>query len=156
MRQRLTAQKVTSTTRRTPTSQRTASVIVVHATENETGNYTEGGEDNRHWQGEGEDHRGTGHRPGPTTRARAGQGAGHYPRAQEGAGEGLMAAQKVKRSQRGGRLTRSDPLTRVPVPIRVTPDLIDRIDEIRPDMIPREPFVRHLLEMALAIVEEEG
>jgi hypothetical protein len=68
----------------------------------------------------------------------------------------LMAAQKVKRSQRGGRLTRSDPLTRVPVPIRVTPDLIDRIDEIRPDMIPREPFVRHLLEMALAIVEEEG
>jgi hypothetical protein len=42
------------------------------------------------------------------------------------------------------------------VPIRVTPDLIDRIDEIRPDMIPREPFVRHLLEMALAIVEEEG
>lgn len=39
------------------------------------------------------------------------------------------------------------------VPIRITGDLIDRIDAIRPEMIPREPFTRHLLGTALDAVE---
>jgi hypothetical protein len=69
-----------------------------------------------------------------------------------------MATQKVKRSQRGGKLKGGSAVvvTRKGVPIRITPELIDRIDEIKPDMIPREPFVRHLLDMALTMLEEEG
>lgn len=54
------------------------------------------------------------------------------------------------------RALEASKVERLPIPIRITPDLIDRIDEIRPDMIPREPFVRHLLDIALTQLEEEG
>jgi hypothetical protein len=47
-------------------------------------------------------------------------------------------------------------VSRLPIPIRITPDLIDRIDAIRPDLIPREPFVRHILDLGLQQLEEEG
>jgi hypothetical protein len=60
--------------------------------------------------------------------------------------------------QRGGKLKPSKPseVSRLPIPIRITPDLIDRIDAIRPDLIPREPFVRHILDLGLQQLEEEG
>jgi len=62
--------------------------------------------------------------------------------------------------QRGGKLKSAPPkheqVTRIPIPIRITPDLIDRIDAIRPDLIPREPFVRHILDLGLKQLEEEG
>jgi hypothetical protein len=62
--------------------------------------------------------------------------------------------------QRGGKLKpkkQPEPeVTRLPIPIRITPELIDRIDAIRPDLIPREPFVRHILDLGLQQLEEEG
>jgi hypothetical protein len=42
------------------------------------------------------------------------------------------------------------------VPIRLTAELQARVDAVRPDMIPREPFVRHLIEVGLERLEEEG
>jgi len=69
-----------------------------------------------------------------------------------------MAAKEVK-SQRGGKLSKTkkqEPAMRVPLPVRITPDLLDRIDEVRPDLIPREPYVRHLIELGLDLVESEG
>jgi hypothetical protein len=42
------------------------------------------------------------------------------------------------------------------LPIRVTGDLLDRIDEVRPDLTPREPFVRYLIELGLEQLEYEG
>jgi len=71
----------------------------------------------------------------------------------------MAAPNRRTNQQRGGKLKKAiepEPITRLPVPIRVTPDLIDRIDDIKPDMIPREPFVRHLLDIALTMLEEEG
>jgi hypothetical protein len=70
----------------------------------------------------------------------------------------MAASKNTMRSQRGGKLKKAilpEP-ERLPIPVRITPELIDRIDEIRPDMIPREPFVRHLLDIALTMLEEEG
>lgn len=61
--------------------------------------------------------------------------------------------------QRGGKLKSAPPsqqVTQIPLPIRITPDLIERIDAIRPDLIPREPFVRHVLDLGLRQLEEEG
>jgi hypothetical protein len=31
----------------------------------------------------------------------------------------------------------------------MTGPLLDRIDNVRPEMIPREPFIRHLVELGL-------
>jgi hypothetical protein len=42
------------------------------------------------------------------------------------------------------------------LPIRLTPDLLEKVDNVRPDMIPREPFVRHLIELGIQRLEEEG
>jgi hypothetical protein len=39
--------------------------------------------------------------------------------------------------------------------VRITGELLDRIDDIRPDLIPREPFVRHLIELGLEALEDE-
>lgn len=45
---------------------------------------------------------------------------------------------------------------RDPLPIRISANLIDRVDAVRPEEIPREPYVRYLLDMALKMVEDEG
>ena len=60
--------------------------------------------------------------------------------------------------QRGGKLKpkKQPEVARLPIPIRISPELIDRIDAIRPDLIPREPFVRHILDLGLQQLEEEG
>lgn len=42
------------------------------------------------------------------------------------------------------------------LPIRIMPEQIERIDALRPDLIPREPFVRHVLDIGLQVLEEEG
>jgi hypothetical protein len=42
------------------------------------------------------------------------------------------------------------------VQVRISAELIDRIDAIRPDLIPREPFIRHVLDIGLQQLEEEG
>ena len=55
--------------------------------------------------------------------------------------------------RRGGGLK---PLPSKGVPIRLTAELQARVDEVRPDMIPREPFVRHLIELGLERLEEQG
>ena len=39
------------------------------------------------------------------------------------------------------------------LPVRVTPDLLVRVDAVRPDLTPREPFVRHLIDIALKQLE---
>ena len=51
---------------------------------------------------------------------------------------------------------RVPPKPRPPVPIRVPPDLVDRIDATRDPLIPREPYVRWLIEVALEKIEAEG
>lgn len=47
------------------------------------------------------------------------------------------------------------PPPRKDLPVRITGDLLDRIDAVRPDMIPREPYIRHLLDEQLKLLEEE-
>lgn len=42
------------------------------------------------------------------------------------------------------------------LPIRILPEQIERIDALRPDLIPREPFVRHVLDIGIEQLEEEG
>ena len=62
-------------------------------------------------------------------------------------------------SERGGTMKkrkRVPPKPRPPVPIRVPPDLVDRIDATRDPLIPREPYVRWLIEVALEKIEAEG
>jgi hypothetical protein len=39
--------------------------------------------------------------------------------------------------------------------IRITPDLIERVDAQLPAYIKREPFIRHLLDLQLTEMEEE-
>jgi len=65
------------------------------------------------------------------------------------------------KTERGGKLKRRKPAPepappRALLPVRITPELIDRVDAVRPDLIPREPFIRHLLDLALTQLEEEG
>jgi hypothetical protein len=69
-----------------------------------------------------------------------------------------MAVSNPKTKKRGGTV-KKPPLQVVEpqyLPIRITADLVERIDDIRPDMIPREPFVRHLLDLIVTQIEEEG
>lgn len=40
-----------------------------------------------------------------------------------------------------------------PIPVRIPPELLDRIDAIRPRLVPREAFVRDLLARALDLAE---
>jgi len=54
------------------------------------------------------------------------------------------------------KVARKPPAQVAYLPVRITPDLIERIDAIRPDMIPREPFIRHVLDVGLTQLEEEG
>lgn len=42
------------------------------------------------------------------------------------------------------------------LPVRILPEQIERIDALRPDTIPREPFVRHVLDIGIEQLEEEG
>jgi hypothetical protein len=42
------------------------------------------------------------------------------------------------------------------VPIRITGPLIDRVDAVRPALIPREPFVRQLLSERLDQLEAQA
>lgn len=67
-----------------------------------------------------------------------------------------MATRTATKSERGGKLRKPKKVTRVALPVRITPELLDRIDAVRPDLIPREPFVRHLIDLALQELEEEG
>lgn len=62
---------------------------------------------------------------------------------------------KVK-SRRGGNLKAVPSKPRPPVPIRIPPDMVDRIDAVRDELIPREPYVRWLVELGLTQVEDEG
>jgi hypothetical protein len=39
--------------------------------------------------------------------------------------------------------------------IRITPELIDRVDALRPEYIKREPYIRHILDIGLGEMEEE-
>jgi hypothetical protein len=45
--------------------------------------------------------------------------------------------------------------TNKPVPVRIPPDLVARIDAIR-GLAPREAYVRHLLDRALKAEERKG
>lgn len=76
-----------------------------------------------------------------------------------------MGTTKANKSQRGGKV-REVPVgmktrslmkkPRPPVPIRIMPDMVDRIDAVRDPLIPREPYVRWLVELGLEQVEAEG
>lgn len=38
---------------------------------------------------------------------------------------------------------------------RITMDLMERVEDLRPEHIPREPFIRHILSVGLDQMEEE-
>ena len=42
-----------------------------------------------------------------------------------------------------------------PVPVRIPPELVERIDALR-DLVPREAYVRRLLERAVAAEERKA
>lgn len=70
---------------------------------------------------------------------------------------------KATTTRRGGKVKATKKLVSVspprytePLPVRITPDLLDRVDALRPDMVAREPFVRHILDIGLTLLEEEG
>jgi hypothetical protein len=42
------------------------------------------------------------------------------------------------------------------VPVRLNAELVDRVDAIRPAMLPREPYIRQLLSDYLDILEEQA
>lgn len=71
-----------------------------------------------------------------------------------------MSAIETKSTKRGGnvkkRTRKPPPPPRPPVPIRVPTELVERIDATRDPLIPREPYVRWLIEVALDKIEEEG
>jgi hypothetical protein len=78
-----------------------------------------------------------------------------------------MAATSNKTSvkQRGGKVRATkkvvpaptpEPTAKYYLPIRISEDLLDRIDAIRPEMTPREPFVRHVLDIGLKRLERRG
>jgi hypothetical protein len=42
------------------------------------------------------------------------------------------------------------------LPVRITPELVARIDAVKGDLVPREPYVRWLIEQALAVIEPDA
>lgn len=42
------------------------------------------------------------------------------------------------------------------LPIRINQSLIDRVDQYRPDLIPREPYIRQLLKEKLDDMDEQN
>jgi excisionase family DNA binding protein len=55
----------------------------------------------------------------------------------------------------GRAMTKSSHPTK-PVPIRIPVDMVTRIDAVKDPLIPREAFVRHLLEQALQAEERKA
>jgi predicted DNA-binding protein len=43
-----------------------------------------------------------------------------------------------------------------PIPVRLPPEMLDRIDALRNPLIPREAYVRDLLDKALAALERKA
>jgi len=66
----------------------------------------------------------------------------------------------ASKSRRGGKVKKAKQPAPPPrpafLPVRITAEQIDRIDSIRPDMIPREPFIRHVLDIGIETLENEG
>lgn len=66
-------------------------------------------------------------------------------------------------SKRGGKLAvaprrRPAPkpkLHEVTLPVRITPDLLNRVDAIKPAFIGREPYIRQLLDIGIRTIEAE-
>jgi hypothetical protein len=71
-----------------------------------------------------------------------------------------MAVTSTKSSvKRGGKLKKvpvRKPVAKSYLPIRIDSELLERIDAIRPDMVAREPFVRHVLDIGLKRLERRG
>lgn len=42
-----------------------------------------------------------------------------------------------------------------PLPVRIPAEMVDRIDAVKPDLVPREAFIRFLLDKALEAEEQE-
>jgi hypothetical protein len=50
----------------------------------------------------------------------------------------------------------SSPARTKPVPVRIPPAMVKRIDDLKGDLVPREAYVRHLLEKALSAEERKA
>jgi hypothetical protein len=46
--------------------------------------------------------------------------------------------------------------TNKPVPVRIPPEMVARIDAVKDELVPREAFVRRLLERALQAEERKA
>lgn len=67
------------------------------------------------------------------------------------------------KTRRGGKVSKNKKRRKAPpappkppLPVRIMPDMVERIDAVRDPMIPREPYVRWLVELGLTQVEAEG
>jgi hypothetical protein len=47
-------------------------------------------------------------------------------------------------------------VSKKPVPVRIPPEMVARIDALRPELVPREAFVRVLLDKALKAEERKA
>ena len=43
-----------------------------------------------------------------------------------------------------------------PVPVRIPPEMVRRIDALKGELVPREAYIRHLLDKALAAEEHKA
>jgi hypothetical protein len=50
---------------------------------------------------------------------------------------------------------RAKPKNKSMLPVRISVDLLDRIDAIKPEHLPREPFIRYVLDIGIKTFEEE-
>lgn len=64
-----------------------------------------------------------------------------------------MATTSKKAGRNSAARRAPEPLP--PVPVRITADLIERVDAVKPQMIPREPYIRHLLDEILKQYEDD-
>lgn len=51
---------------------------------------------------------------------------------------------------------RTSPSRAKAVPVRIPPDMVARIDALKGELVPREAYVRHLLEKALKAEERKA
>ena len=74
---------------------------------------------------------------------------------------------RTKTSSRGGKLESAPEPNRAArrakpkhaatamLPVRISGDLLNRIDAIKPEHLPREPFIRYVLDIGIKTFEEE-
>jgi metal-responsive CopG/Arc/MetJ family transcriptional regulator len=61
----------------------------------------------------------------------------------------------AKESRRRRRSQIAKPPAKKMIPVRIADDLVERVDALRPEYIPREPFIRQILSEKIEEMEEQ-